>query len=110
MSPQGYGYGRGGRGRCRRQRWIEHTPNTLYFKPFPNHPPFADDIILTRDELEILRLVNIEELTQEEAARRIGISRKTLWTDLQRARKKITTALIHGYGIRIQGDAYTQEK
>ena len=110
MPPYGQGYGRRGRGRCRRQRWIEHTPSTFYFKPFPDHPPFPNDITLTKDELEILRLVNIEELTQEEAAQRIGISRKTLWTDLQRARKKITTALIHGYGIRIQGEPYTRTK
>lgn len=110
MPPHGHGYGRRGRGRCRRQQWIEHNPSILYFKPFPNHPPYPDDIVLTRDELEILRLVNLEDLTQEEAAQRMGISRKTLWADLKNARKKITTALINGQGIRIQGDMYTKKR
>jgi len=34
-----------------------------------------------------------EELTQEEAAKRMGISRGTLWRSLYSARKKIATAL-----------------
>jgi predicted DNA-binding protein (UPF0251 family) len=81
-----------------------------YFKPFPGHPPFPDDIVITRDELEILRLVNIENLTQEQAAKQMNMSRKTLWSDLQLVRKKITTALLHGSPIRIQGEAYIKQQ
>ncbi|MCK5031133.1 MAG: DUF134 domain-containing protein, partial [Thermoplasmatales archaeon] len=48
------------------------------------------------------------DLTQEEAAAKMGVSRKTLWTDLQRARKKVVDALVNGYAIRIQGGDYIQ--
>jgi len=58
------------------------------------------------EELEALRLVDLEDLTQEEAAARMGVSRKTLWNDLQRARKKVINALVNGYEIRIEGGDY----
>jgi len=110
MPPNGYGYGRRGRGRCRRQHWIEHTETNMhYFKPLPGQPPSPNDVVITKDELEILRLVNIENLTQEEAARTMNMSRKTLWSDLQQVRKKITIALINGYGIRIQREPYIKQ-
>lgn len=60
-------------------------------------------VILSFDELEALRLVDLEGLYQEEAARMIGISRRTLWSDLKRARRKVVTALVEGRPIRIIG-------
>jgi len=38
----------------------------------------------------------------------MGVSRKTLWNDLHRARKKVTNALVNGYTIRIEGGDYIQ--
>lgn len=101
----GPGYGQR-RGRCRGRRWVEHFPEATYFKPFGPPHPIGQTIILTIDELEALRLVDLEDLTQEEAAAQMGISRKTLWNDLQRARKKVVNALVNGYAIRIQGGDY----
>jgi len=108
MPGYGRGHGRRCRGRCRGRRWIEQIPETTYFEPYgpPTHP--TNTIILTVDELETLRLVDLEDLTQEQAAARMGVSRKTLWTDLQRARKKVINALVNGYAIRIQGGDYIQ--
>lgn len=60
-------------------------------------------VVLHPDEMEILRLIDLEGLTQEEAARQLGISRKTLWKDLHEARKKVTDALIHGKLIELFG-------
>lgn len=98
------GYGRG-RGRCRGRRWIEQLPETTRFQPYGQQTP-TSTIILTVEELEALRLVDLEDLTQEEAASRMGVSRKTLWNDLQRARKKAVSALVNGYTIHIQGGDY----
>ena len=92
------------RGRCRGRRWIENLPEATHFKP---NIPGSEIVVLTLDELEALRLVDLEDLTQEEAAARMGISRKTLWIDLQRARKKVVSALVYGYPIHIQGGSYT---
>jgi uncharacterized protein len=62
-----------------------------------------DRVILRPDEIEILRLVDLEGLEQEEAAQALGISRKTLWKDLHEARKKVTDALVHGKMIEVSG-------
>lgn len=56
-------------------------------------------VVLHPEEIEILRLVDLEDLEQEEAAQTLGISQKTLWKDLHEARKKVTDALVHGKRI-----------
>jgi len=62
---------------------------------------------MTVVELETLRLVDLEGLIQEEAAVRMGISRRTLWNDLMSARKKVAYALTNGLAIQIRGGAYS---
>lgn len=94
------------RGRRRGKRWIDQFPETPYFRPQVPKGKTINTTILTLDELEALRLVDLEGLTQEQAAAQIGISRKTLWSDLHKARKKIVEALVKGYAIRIQGGDY----
>ena len=102
----GPGYGRGrrrGRGRC--MRWIGFIPPTFQFEPVsPLAPPKI--ISLSLEELEAIRLIDLEHLTQEEAAIRMGVSRKTLWNDLKSAREKLARALINGYAIRIDGGRF----
>jgi predicted DNA-binding protein (UPF0251 family) len=63
-------------------------------------------ITLTLEELEAVRLVDLLELDQEEAAFYMGISRKAFWNDLVSARRKITAALVYGVGIKIEGGTY----
>jgi len=63
----------------------------------------AQRVVLRPDEIEILRLVDLEGLEQEEAAHILGISRKTLWKDLHLAREKVTDALVHGKSIEFTG-------
>ena len=46
----------------------------------------------TPAELEVLRLVDLEDLSQEEAGRKMGVSRGTVWRLLQSARKKTSRA------------------
>ncbi len=46
------------------------------------------------DELEALRLVYLEGLTQEEAAKRMNVSRGTLWRMLNSGRRKVVQALV----------------
>ena len=101
----GYGQGRGRRGRCRGRRWVNHPHDAKNFTPNGYQQP-PNTIILKIYELEALRLVDLEDLTQEEAAAMMGVSRKTLWNDLQKARKKVTNALVNGYQICIQGNEY----
>ena len=62
--------------------------------------------MLTYPELEAIRLTDLEGLTQEEAAARMGVSRRTFWADLKSARVKLATALVKGLPIRIAGGEY----
>jgi predicted DNA-binding protein (UPF0251 family) len=72
-------------------------------------PPGSQEqeaICLTVEELEAVRLVDLLDLEQEEAALYMGISRKALWNDLTSARRKIATALVYGTGLRIEGGSF----
>lgn len=53
-------------------------------------------LLLTKVEIEVLRLVDHEKLTQEQASERLSISRGTLWRILQEARKKVIHAFLEG--------------
>jgi len=62
--------------------------------------------MLTVEELEALRLKDLEGLNQEEAAKKMGISQPTFNRILSSARKKVTDALVSGKSIRISGGVY----
>lgn len=69
----------------------------------PEGIPAADlgEILLEVDEAEAIRLADLEGRYQEEAARRMGISRQTFGNIIERAHGKIARALICGQAIRI---------
>jgi len=92
------------RGRNRGKRWIEQFPT--YHQPNQPNPLQPNSVCLTLSEIEILRLIDLENMTQQEAAAHIGVSRKTLWNDLKRARRKVAHALIHGHPICVAGGNY----
>ncbi len=71
---------------------LYHLPKVKEFIPNPCLNP--NPIELSYPELEALRLVDLENLKQEEAAKRMNTSRGTLWRLLENARKKITRALV----------------
>jgi len=65
----------------------------------------AETVSITLEELEAIRLVDLEDMDQEAAAHKMGISRKAFWLDLQRARKKIADALVNGKNLVILGSS-----
>lgn len=93
------------RGRHRFPRFIEHIPRVSFFKPMGIPMRELEIVELSFAEVEAMRLVDLENLTQEEAARRMGISRRSLWSDLANARKKVTHALTKGCAIQFVGSA-----
>ncbi|NWG10577.1 DUF134 domain-containing protein [Candidatus Bathyarchaeota archaeon] len=70
------------------------TPPTNSFTPNP--PRNLEPIFLEMAELEALRLVDLEGLSQEEAGQRMRVSRGTVWRLVQSARKKTAQALCEG--------------
>ncbi len=62
---------------------------------------FLEVIELTAEEAEALRLRNIKDLEQEEAAKKMNTSQSTFQRILSSAYKKVTKALIEGKAIKI---------
>lgn len=84
-------------------RRVEHEPEVTYFKPSGVPLRDLEEVELTIDELEALRLANLEKLSQQEAAARMGVHQSTFHRTILRAREKLTEALVNGKAIRIEG-------
>lgn len=90
------------RGRRNRIRNIEFEPEIVCFKPCNKRRSMLDSVILRHDEIESLRLADYEGLYQEEAARRMNISRPTFSRIVAEARKKVADAILNGKMILIE--------
>lgn len=89
--------------RPKKFRIIAAAPSASYFKPrgIPKH--MLEEIVLEVDELEAVRLADLEGLYQEDAAGRMKVSRQTFGNIIISAHKKIADALIHGKVLKIEG-------
>ena len=96
--------------RPRKCRRVENLPGTTYFKPAGIPMRVLEDVHLTVDEIEALRLKEIEELDQETGAERMGISRPTFQRILSSARKKMADAVLNGKAIRIEGGIFEMKE
>ncbi len=81
----------------------------MCFKPCGIPRSEVEVVELAFEELEAIRLVDVDELTQEEAALEMGISRRAFWEELKNARKKVARALVEGQAIDIKGGNYITE-
>ncbi|HHU17879.1 MAG TPA: DUF134 domain-containing protein [Clostridiales bacterium] len=88
-------------------RKIENIPSTPYFIPSDKDIPELDKNILKFEELEAIRLKDLEGMEQEECAARMEISRPTFQRILISAREKIADSLINGKSILIEGGNFT---
>jgi predicted DNA-binding protein (UPF0251 family) len=90
---------RGARGRFPKPISIGRIPTIDKLVPVPERG--EEPICIETAEVEALRLVDFEGLSQEEAGVRMGVSRGTVWRLLQRARKKTAQALSEGRTLNI---------
>jgi predicted DNA-binding protein (UPF0251 family) len=84
-------------------RKIGFTPDFFSFKPAGIPAKKLDRIELSLDELEALRLADLEGLYQDEAARLMEVSRQTFGNILQSAHRKVAETLIYGASLNIDG-------
>ena len=84
-------------------RHICGMPDRNYFKPRGIPAVDMEEIILTLDEFEAIRLADYEQLYQEEAAARMNISRQTFGRIIEAAHKKIADVLLNGKALKIEG-------
>lgn len=93
-----------------RKRKIGYIPNAKIFKPVGVPMKELEEIIVNLEELEALRLKDLEGLDQEEAAGRMDISRPTFQRILKNIYGKMADALINGKAIKLEGGNYIYEK
>ncbi len=92
--------------RPKKVRKIRFNPDVTYFKPRGVPLSELEDVALSLEELEALRLVDLEKMNQTEAAERMDISQSTLHRVLTSGRKKLTEALVEGKAISVKGGDY----
>ena len=84
-------------------RRVGAVPEITYFKPVGVPLPALQEVILSIEEAEAIRLKDLEGLGQEESSRRMHISRPTFQRVLESGRKKTAEALTRGKAIRVEG-------
>jgi len=85
--------------RCKKPRNCRCKFKGKAFKPTCIPMSEVEQIILLREELEVLKLCDLDDLTQEAAGVKMGVSRGTIQRILSAARKKAATALSKGKAI-----------
>ena len=85
------------------QRRIAFLPGATYFKPAGVPLRELEEVALALDELEALRLADLNGLYQEQAAEKMGISRATFGRIVESARRKVAHALTSGKALRLEG-------
>ena len=88
---------------CRRVRF---NPDVTYFKPRGIPLRELEEMTLSVDELEALRLHDFENLSQEKCSKKMNISQSTFNRLVIVARKKMVEAIVRGKAIKIEGGNY----
>ncbi|MFH1875187.1 MAG: DUF134 domain-containing protein [Pseudomonadota bacterium] len=89
-------------------RRIRGEPAVTYFKPQGIPLRVLEEINLTLDGLEALKLADEQGLYHDAAAKKMGVSRPTFGRILAQARKTVATAIIQGKALRIEGGVVQQ--
>jgi len=88
---------------CRR---VGFMPESNYFKPRGIPLSMLEEVILTVDEFEAIRLADLENLYQEQAAEKMKVSRPTFGRIIDSAHKKVAEALVTGKALKIEGGEF----
>ncbi len=90
---------------CKRRR-IRGNPNASYFKPAGAPVKNLQEIEISLEEFEVIRLIDFKKIPQESASKEMEISQPTLSRILTNARNKIADAIINGKAIKIKKEIY----
>lgn len=84
-------------------RRIAGRPAVPIFKPIGIPVDELDEVLMSLDEFEAIRLADLDGLYQEQAAAQMNVSRPTFSRIIDTAHSKIADALVHGKALRIEG-------
>lgn len=83
-------------------RRCRFDPDVVYFKPRGIPLSTLKEVTLEHDELEALKLHDVDDLDHLTAAKQMNISQPTFGRILNSAYKKLAQAITYGYAIRIE--------
>ena len=92
--------------RPRKCRIIRFEPAVRYFKPQAVALSELEEVVLGADEVEALRLSDVEGINQVGCGRRMGFHQSTFQRTLAKAREKVADAVVNGKAIKIEGGEY----
>lgn len=96
--------------RPKKNRRVCGLPGTNTFGPVANAAGCHGRdslIIMTIEEYETLRLIDLGKMTQQECSEQMQVARTTVQSIYEKARKKLSEALVHGKYLRIQGGHFS---
>jgi len=93
-------------GRPHKKRVVAYQPGISYFKPRGIPMLDLEEIVLKIDELEAIRLADLEGLSHHDAGQEMGVSRATFGRIIEKARKVVADAMINGKAINVEGGNY----
>jgi len=97
-------------GRIPKFRCVDSIPEVTFFKPVGIPYRVLEEVCLSVEEAEAIRLKDLVGFEQTECARRMNISRPTFHRILGAARGKLANALLNGKAIRIEGGTFEMKK
>jgi predicted DNA-binding protein (UPF0251 family)/predicted Fe-Mo cluster-binding NifX family protein len=92
--------------RPKKCRMVDAVPGVRLFKPQGIPARQLEEVYLSFEGYEALRLADLEGLRQDDAAERMKISRQTFGRILAEARKAVTETIVKGLVLRIEGGEY----
>ncbi|MCO5387685.1 DUF134 domain-containing protein [Desulfosporosinus sp.] len=92
--------------RPRKWRKVCCLPESNSFGPLNTLINQEHFVIMTVDEYETIRLIDLEGFTQEESADQMNIARTTVQRIYNDARRKLADSLVNGKMLRIEGGDY----
>jgi predicted DNA-binding protein (UPF0251 family) len=78
------------------------APRAMIYKPAGIPLDGLRRVGLLAEELEALRLIDLEDLTQEDAAERMNVSRSTFQRIVTHARRQVALALVEGAALVVE--------
>ena len=89
--------------RGKKRRRCRFRPCVYYYKPRGMPLRHLEEVVLEKDEVEAIKLHDVDNLEQILAAEKMKISQPTFARIINSAYKKVADALINGKAIRIAG-------
>lgn len=92
--------------RPKKNRRVCGLPNYCEFGPLNKDFNHNDIVMITVEEFEVVRLMDLEGLEQEECAKRMDVARSTVQRMYIEAKRKVADSLVNGKVLKVEGGNY----